>query len=79
MTYAFRLNRPLFDELCERSGLETQTETAKRIGVHEVTLSRVLNGRGRPGADFIGRLHHAFPGHRIDDLFQLVPHRQETK
>ena len=72
MAYEFQLNRRLFDRLCAEAGLTTQAAIADRLGIHVVTLNRVLNGHGTPGPDFIGRLRTTFPEYPLDDLVSIT-------
>lgn len=83
MAYEFQLNRHLFDKLCKEAGLTTQAQIAERMGLHVVTLNRVLNGHGSPGPEFIGRLRNTFPDYPLDDLVHITlkatpPRRREA-
>lgn len=55
-----------------KTGLDSDRELAKRIGIDKGTLSRVLNGKMDPGPKFIAGIIVAF-GHRwFTELIQVV-------
>lgn len=56
-----------------RDGLAKDQDLAARMGISAATVSRVLNGKGKPGPTFIGSLVAAFPGTSIDELFEVRP------
>ena len=55
---------------------DTNSALAEHIGIHSATVSRVFSGRSAPGPAFIAALVAAFPGTRIDDLFEVIPDPQ---
>lgn len=77
MAYEFRLNRELFDRLCQERGWKTQQETADQLGVSRVTLSMVLTGRSRPGVQFLAGLKAQFPEYSTDDFVSIEQRESE--
>ncbi len=58
----------LLARLMEAEGIASYNQLSQRMGVSHTTVSRVVNGRTRPGAQFIPGLKRAFPGRHIDGL-----------
>lgn len=65
------LNRPKLDELRRASGIPSDAELARRLGVNVVTLYRVSEGKTKPSNEFIASLMVAFPMCSLDDLLVL--------
>lgn len=51
---------------------DTHIALAEYIGVNHGTISRIFSGKSAPGERFITALVGAFPGSRLDDLFEIV-------
>jgi hypothetical protein len=49
----------------------SQAEFARRLGVHESTASRIVNGRAALTADNVGRLLAIVPGLRVEEVVLL--------
>ena len=55
------------------SGIKTDLEFAKRIGVHRSQVSRVLSGDAAPGPRFIAGVVALFGVECFQDLFTVIP------
>lgn len=73
MTATLRLRAGQLAKYRRLVGLETNVALAKRMGVDEGNLSRILRGKQSPSPQFIAALVAAFPGMDMDDLFEIVP------
>ncbi len=65
------LNRAKLDELRRASGIRSEAELARRLGVDAATLYRLTKGDAVPGNRFITGLKLAFPLCSLDDLLTL--------
>lgn len=65
------LNRAKLDELRRASGIRSEAELARRLGVDAATLYRLTKGDSVPGNRFITGLKLAFPMCSLDDLLIL--------
>jgi hypothetical protein len=65
------LNRAKLNELRMASGIRSEAELARRLGVDAATLYRLSNGSAVPGNRFITGLKLAFPMCSLDDLLTL--------
>lgn len=65
------LNRSKLDELRRASGIRSEAELARRLGVDAATLYRLTKGETVPGNRFITGLKLAFPMCSLDDLLTL--------
>ena len=55
-----------------KTGIDSDQDLAKRIGVDPATLSRVLSGKSGPGTKFLAGVLSEF-GHRwFTELFQVI-------
>ena len=68
---AIRLRVAEFRRRARRDGLTADGEIAARIGVHRITVSRMLKGEITPGQTFIAAVLAAFPEKRFEDLFEV--------
>lgn len=69
------LNRQKLDELRRASGIPTEAEMARRLGVDASTLYRISSGKTMPSNEFMAGLKAAFPLSSLDDLFTLTLRR----
>jgi lambda repressor-like predicted transcriptional regulator len=59
------------------AGLESDAELARRIGIHQSSLIRVLTDQSKPGIPFVAGLLDVFGGaHWFERLFTIA---QDTK
>lgn len=65
------LNREKLNELRRASGIRSEAELARRLGVDAATLYRLSKGETVPGNRFITGLKLAFPMCSLDDLLTL--------
>lgn len=65
------LNRTKLDELRRASGIRSEAELARRLGVDASTLYRVSSGKTAPSNEFIAGLKAAFPLCSLDELLTL--------
>lgn len=65
------LNRESLDALRRASGIGTEAELARIIGVSPVTLWRVSKGEVTPSSEFIARTLSAFPYTEFAVLFNV--------
>lgn len=72
MSVTLRLRRGQLDKYRSIAGLTTEQRLADRMGVHQGTVNKILNGHQTPSARFIGALIAAFPGATFDDLWEIV-------
>ena len=72
MRVALRLRLDQLEKFRAIAGLTTEQLLADRMGVHQGTVNKVLNGRQTPSARFIGALVKAFNGTTFDDLWEIV-------
>lgn len=76
MGVMLRLRRAQLEKFRLLTGLTTEQRLADRMGVHQGTVNKVLNGH-TPSARFIGALIVAFPGATFDDLWEIETHAGE--
>jgi transcriptional regulator with XRE-family HTH domain len=74
MKVALRLRRDQLDKYRAIAGLTTEQLLADRMGFHQGTVNKVLNGRQSPSGRFVGALLQAFNGVPFDDLWEVVTH-----
>jgi transcriptional regulator with XRE-family HTH domain len=56
------------------AGLELDAELARRMGIRQSSLLRVLNNSSKPGAKFIAGLLEVLGGeHWFEQLFYIAP------
>ncbi|RVX39134.1 helix-turn-helix protein [Nonomuraea polychroma] len=72
MNVILRLRREQLDKYRTIAGVTTEQQLADRMGFHQGTMNKVLNGRHAPSARFIGALLQAFNGVPFDDLWEIV-------
>lgn len=65
------LNREGLDALRRASGISTEAELARIIGVSPTTLWRVSEGKVTPSSEFIARTLVAFPHTQFALLFSV--------
>ena len=65
-------------EYLRRNGL-TYAELSRKAGINRSNLPRILNGQRGPGNEFIAKLLNACEGMRFDDLFVVVPERDQKE
>lgn len=65
------INEEGLNRLREDYRLPLDKDLATRIGVNKSTLSRVLEGKSRPGDRFIASILTAFPV-KFEDIFDVV-------
>lgn len=68
-----RLRRDQLEKYRRIAGLTTQERLADRMGVHQGTVAKVLNGYQTPSKEFIASLVTAFDGAAFDDLWEIIP------
>lgn len=68
-----RLRRDQLDKYRRIAGLTTEQRLADRMGLHQGTVNKVLNGYQTPSKEFIASLVAAFDGIVFDDLWEIVP------
>lgn len=74
MNVTLKIRRDQLDKYRRIAGLTTEQRLANRMGIHQGTLNKVLNGRQMPSARFIAALITAFDGANFDDLWEVVSH-----
>lgn len=57
--------------------LRTDAALAARMGIDPGNLSRVLQGKQRPGPKFIAAMCEAFDA-RLEELFEVVPAQDDV-
>lgn len=67
------LRRDQLDKYRRIAGLTTDQRLADKMGVHQGTVNKVLNGHQTPSKEFIGSLVTAFDGLAFEDLWEIVP------
>lgn len=72
MNATLRLRRDRLEEHRARLDLTTETGLANAMGADRGTVNKVLNGKAKPGPDFIASLKIALPGARFEDLWDVV-------
>lgn len=65
------LNRKGLDALRRASGITTEAELARIIGVSPTTLWRISKGEVSPSSEFIARTLNAFPHTQFAVLFSV--------
>lgn len=65
------LNRSKLNELRLATGIRSDAELARRLGVDATTLYRVSEGKTAPSNAFMAGLKTAFPLSSLDDLLTL--------
>lgn len=53
--------------------IDTNRELAKRLGINQSNLSRILSGTAQPGVPFIAGCVNIFGPRSIDMIFEVVP------
>lgn len=64
---SYRLRITALRGLAEQKGDTSGYAIAKRTGLHESTISRILRGQSQPGAKALMRFRTAY-GSSVDDL-----------
>lgn len=78
MNATLRLRRDRLEEHRARLELTTETDLANAMGADRGTVNKVLNGKAKPGPDFIGSLLAALDKDvSFADLFQVIPKGSE--
>lgn len=72
MNATLRLRRDELEKHRARLDLNTEVGLAKAMGADRGTVNKVLNGKAKPGPDFIASLKIAIPGVRFEDLWEIV-------
>lgn len=72
MVATLRLRADQLKKMRTLAQIETNAALAKRMGVDEATVSRVLRGMQAPGPRFMAALVACFPGYDLDDLFEII-------
>lgn len=72
MNVVLRLRQDRLDKYRAIAGFATEQQLADRMGFHQGTVNKVLNGRQAPSARFIGALLQAFNGVPFEDLWEIV-------
>ena len=72
MVATLRLRADQLKKMRTLAQIETNAALAKRMGVDEATVSRVLRGMQSPGPKFMAALVACFPGYDLDDLFEII-------
>lgn len=64
-----------------REGLTADRALARAAGLDPANVHRVLKGSQEPGIRFVAGLVSAFPGLKIDDLFEVtdVPTQRDAR
>lgn len=73
MNATLRLRRDELEKHRARLDLNTETGLAKAMGADRGTVNKVLNGKAKPGPDFIASLKVAIPGVPFESLWEIVP------
>lgn len=61
------------------AGLESDAELARRMGIFQSSLSRVISGDSKPGIKFVAGLLEVLGGeHWFEQLFYIVPTPPES-
>lgn len=68
-----RLRRDRLEEHRAEHDLTSESRLARAMGADRGTVNKVLNGKAKPGPDFIASLKKALPGVRFEDLWEIVP------
>jgi transcriptional regulator with XRE-family HTH domain len=66
------LKRKRYRELVAAKGWNTQPEQAAALGLPQNTISRIVEGDGRPSPKTIAALLVAFPDEDFNSLFEIV-------
>ncbi|WP_433516494.1 helix-turn-helix transcriptional regulator [Nonomuraea sp. CA-143628] len=72
MKVALRLRHDQLEKYRSIAGLTTEQQLADRMGFHQGTVNKVLNGRQAPSGRFVAALLQAFNGVPFDDLWEIV-------
>ena len=71
VTVRVRVRLEALDKIRARRGLRSRYALAKRLGVSQSTVGRVLDGAQAPGEQFIAATLHALDV-PFDDVFEVV-------
>ena len=66
----YAIDTQQLEALRKATHVANDAELARRMGVNKSTVSRVLSGKGNPGAKFREGLKDAFPGLDIDTVIK---------
>jgi transcriptional regulator with XRE-family HTH domain len=69
---ALRLRHDQLEKYRSIAGLTTEQQLADRMGFHQGTVNKVLNGRHAPSGRFVAALLQAFNGVPFDDLWEVA-------
>jgi hypothetical protein len=61
-----------FSARAAQDGLTTPAAIGARIGMHRITVWRLLNGEVEPGTNFIGAVLDTFDGAKFEDFFKVT-------
>jgi hypothetical protein len=67
-----RLRIPEFREHAERAGLTGDAAIADRLGIHRISIWRLLRAESAPGNAFIAAALDAFPDANFPDFFEIT-------
>lgn len=69
---AVRLKDTEFRERAAAAGLNTEAEIANHLGMHRISVWRILTGEAAPGIAFLAAVLASFPGITFEDVFEVV-------
>jgi hypothetical protein len=61
-----------FRERASEHGLDNETAIAGHLGMHRVSVWRLLRGEVEPGTNFIGAVLDTFPDATFEEFFEVT-------